>query len=56
MLLQHKLLGCCSNAANFFVPTAEQILAWDDVPAIEEILVGGMMLQQMVLILCSHRR
>jgi hypothetical protein len=45
MLLQHKLLGCCSNAANFVVPTAEEIPAWDDVPATKEITVVGMMLQ-----------
>uniref|UniRef100_A0A2N9HP40 Uncharacterized protein n=1 Tax=Fagus sylvatica TaxID=28930 RepID=A0A2N9HP40_FAGSY len=32
-------------AANFVVPTAKEIPAWDDVPATEEIPVVGMMLQ-----------
>jgi hypothetical protein len=28
-------------AANFVVPTVEEIQAWDEVPATEEILVGS---------------
>jgi hypothetical protein len=31
-------------AANFVVPTVEEISAWDDIPVTEEIPVGGMML------------
>ena len=38
MLLQHKLLGCCSRLLNFVIPTANEISAWETMLLLQKLL------------------